>query len=74
MKKYILTVTCKSVRGIVAAISGSLAESGCNIIDSSQFDDLESGKFFMRVTFVSEEGLSLGESRRHSLPSRRSST
>jgi len=61
MKKYILTVTCKSVRGIVAAISGSLAESGCNIIDSSQFDDLESGKFFMRVTFVSEEGLSLGE-------------
>ncbi|PDV83360.1 formyltetrahydrofolate deformylase, partial [Rhizobium sp. H4] len=33
-------------------------EKGCNIIDSSQFDDLDTGKFFMRVSFISEEGLS----------------
>ena len=56
MTNYVLTVTCKSARGIVAAISGYLAGKGCNIVDSSQFDDLETGKFFMRVSFISEEG------------------
>ncbi|MCG5481427.1 MAG: formyltetrahydrofolate deformylase, partial [Ensifer alkalisoli] len=30
MNAYVLTVTCKSTRGIVAAISGYLAEQGCN--------------------------------------------
>lgn len=50
----VLTVSCKSKRGIVAAISGYLAERGCNIVDSSQFDDLETGRFFMRVGFVPE--------------------
>ena len=56
MTKYCLTVTCQSTRGIVAAISGFLAEQGCNITDSSQFDDMETGNFFMRVSFVSETG------------------
>ena len=57
MKSYVLTVTCRSTRGIVAALSGFLAEQGCNIIDSSQFDDLDTGRFFMRVSFISEEGI-----------------
>lgn len=56
MKKFVLTVTCRSTRGIVAAISGFLAEQGCNIVDASQFDDLGSGRFFMRIGFLSEEG------------------
>ena len=56
MKSYVLTVTCDSQRGVVAAISTYLAEQGCNITDSSQFDDMETGLFFMRVAFVSEEG------------------
>ncbi|XAZ23702.1 formyltetrahydrofolate deformylase [Sinorhizobium sp. B11] len=63
MTDYVLTVTCKSTRGVVAAISTYLAEKGCNIIDSSQFDDLDTGKFFMRVSFISEEGVSLAEIR-----------
>src|SRR5690606_15756506 len=57
MKSYVLTVTCNSTRGIVAAISGCLADMGCNIIDSSQFDDLGTGKFFMRISFISEGGV-----------------
>ncbi|NLR98026.1 formyltetrahydrofolate deformylase, partial [Rhizobium sp. P38BS-XIX] len=57
MKSYVLTVACKSTRGIVAAISNYLAEQGCNIVDSSQFDDLDTGMFFMRVSFISEEGV-----------------
>ncbi|WP_118134568.1 formyltetrahydrofolate deformylase [Oceanicella sp. SM1341] len=56
MTKYCLTVTCPSTRGIVAAISGFLAERGCNITDSSQFDDMETGNFFMRVSCTSETG------------------
>jgi formyltetrahydrofolate deformylase len=59
MTTYVLTVACTSKRGIVAAISGYLADKGCNIVDSSQFDDLETGKFFMRVSFISEEGESM---------------
>ncbi|MER8548880.1 formyltetrahydrofolate deformylase [Mesorhizobium sp. M1169] len=55
----ILTVKCNSTRGIVAAISTLLADSGCNIVDSSQFDDLDAGKFFTRVSFISEEGVKL---------------
>lgn len=50
MKSYVLTVTCKSTRGIIAAVSGYLAEKDCNIVDSSQFDDLETGLFFMTTT------------------------
>lgn len=56
MEKYILTVTCPSTRGVVAAISGYLAQRGCNITDSAQFDDPETGRFFMRVSFISEAG------------------
>ena len=59
MSKYCLTVTCPSTRGIVAAISTCLAGQGCNITDSSQFDDIETGRFFMRVSFVSETGATL---------------
>ncbi|AGT11408.1 formyltetrahydrofolate deformylase [Paracoccus aminophilus] len=58
MADQILTVTCPARRGIVAAISGMLAENGCNITDSAQFDDQENDRFFMRVSFKSEEGKS----------------
>ena len=61
MTSHVLTVSCQSTRGIVAAISGYLAGKGCNIVDSSQFDDLETGMFFMRVSFISEEGTSRAE-------------
>jgi len=57
MTSYVLTVACKSMRGMVAAISSYLAGQGCNIVDSSQFDDLDTGMFFMRVSFISEEGV-----------------
>ena len=61
MPNYVLTVTCRSTRGIVAAITGFLAEKGCYIVDSSQFDDLDTGMFFMRLTFVSQEGATIEE-------------
>ncbi|MDR6755606.1 formyltetrahydrofolate deformylase [Mycoplana sp. BE70] len=63
MKSYVLTVSCQSTRGIVAAITTYLAEKGCYIVDSSQFDDIETGLFFMRLTFISQEGATEGEIR-----------
>ncbi|CAN7691867.1 formyltetrahydrofolate deformylase [Pararhizobium sp. LjRoot238] len=59
MTSFLLTVSCKSTRGIVAAITGYLADEGCYITDSSQFDDMETGLFFMRLTFISQEGATL---------------
>ncbi|KEP70666.1 hypothetical protein DL1_16325 [Thioclava dalianensis] len=54
---YVLTVACPSTRGIVAGIANVLADQGCNITDSHQYDDLRTGQFFMRVNFVSETGV-----------------
>lgn len=66
MASYVLTVSCKSTRGIVAAITGYLAEKGCNIVDSSQSDDRGPGLFFMRLSFASEaRGVGKGLRRGH---------
>ena len=59
MSSFALTVKCPSTRGIVAAIAGYMVGNGCNITDSAQFDDMETGNFFMRVSFQSETGASL---------------
>jgi len=59
MHRFALRVRCTSTRGVVAAISTFLAANGCNITDSAQFDDSDTGNFFMRVSFRSEEGLEL---------------
>ncbi len=47
----ILTLSCPDRRGIVAAVSTFLAERDCNILDAQQYDDAETGAFFMRVVF-----------------------
>jgi formyltetrahydrofolate deformylase len=57
--RFALRVRCPSTRGIVAAITTYLAQQGCYIIDSSQFDDVETGNFFMRISLRSEEGRSM---------------
>jgi formyltetrahydrofolate deformylase len=59
MSSHVLTVSCPTGRGIVAGVAGYLAAHGCNITASSQFDDQETGRFFMRVRFLSEEGATL---------------
>jgi formyltetrahydrofolate deformylase len=35
----------------VAAVAGLLFENGGNILEAQQFDDIETGRFFMRVVF-----------------------
>jgi formyltetrahydrofolate deformylase len=46
---YNLILSCADRPGIVFAVSGVLAEAGCNIVDSQQYGNPESGRFFMRV-------------------------
>lgn len=47
----ILTLSCKDRPGLVAAVSRVLFEGGGNILEAQQFDDMQTGMFFMRVVF-----------------------
>ena len=52
----ILTLSCPDRPGIVARVSTLLFEHGANIVDAQQFDDAETGRFFMRVVFTPGPG------------------
>ncbi|RWL09291.1 MAG: formyltetrahydrofolate deformylase [Mesorhizobium sp.] len=47
----ILTLACPDRPGIVSGVAGVLFEAGCNILEAQQFEDVETGRFFMRVVF-----------------------
>jgi formyltetrahydrofolate deformylase len=49
--RHILTLSCVNRPGIVAKVSAALFDGGFNILDAQQFDDTETGDFFMRVSF-----------------------
>jgi formyltetrahydrofolate deformylase len=48
---YILTLSCPDRPGIVHAVSGFLFERGGNIEEAAQYNDPDTGLFFMRVQF-----------------------
>jgi formyltetrahydrofolate deformylase len=48
---YTLTLSCPDRPGLVAAVSTFLANNGCNILESQQFNDTIGRRFFMRVRF-----------------------
>ncbi len=48
---YILTLSCADRPGLVAAVSNTLFQQDGNILDAHQFNDKETGLFFMRVVF-----------------------
>ncbi|MEM6650579.1 MAG: formyltetrahydrofolate deformylase [Pseudomonadota bacterium] len=52
----ILTLVCPDQPGIVAAVTTFLADNGCNILQSAQFDDIATNRFFMRLCFSKEAG------------------
>jgi formyltetrahydrofolate deformylase len=49
--RHILTLSCANRPGIVAKVATALFDGGFNILDAQQFDDVETGDFFMRVEF-----------------------
>jgi formyltetrahydrofolate deformylase len=59
MTTYILTLSCTDRPGIVAAVASAISEHGGNIREAQQFNDSQTGNFFMRVEFDLDEA-SLG--------------
>ena len=49
---YILTLSCPDRLGLVHAVSGFLLERGGNIEEAAQYNDHDTGLFFMRVQFA----------------------
>jgi len=49
--RHILTLSCVNRPGIVAKVATALFGGGFNVLDAQQFDDVETGDFFMRVEF-----------------------
>ncbi|MFK0257532.1 formyltetrahydrofolate deformylase [Streptomyces sp. NPDC090445] len=58
-QQYVLTLSCPDKQGIVHAVSSYLFMTGCNIEDSRQFGDRDTGLFFMRVHFTAEPPVSV---------------
>jgi formyltetrahydrofolate deformylase len=49
MSEFVLTLSCPDRVGIVHAVAAYLHHADCNVLDSQQFGDRSSGRFFMRV-------------------------
>ncbi len=49
--QYVLAFSCPDRPGIVNAVSGLLFGHGGNILESQQYGDTETGRFFMRTVF-----------------------
>jgi formyltetrahydrofolate deformylase len=52
MTAYILNLSCPDRQGIVHAVSGFLLERKGNIEEAAQYNDHDTGLFFMRVQFA----------------------
>jgi formyltetrahydrofolate deformylase len=55
--RFVLTLSCVDRRGIVAAVANSIASQGGNIVESAQYGDAETERFFMRVSFSAPDAV-----------------
>ncbi|EST39442.1 formyltetrahydrofolate deformylase [Streptomycetaceae bacterium MP113-05] len=58
-EQFVLTLSCPDRKGIVHAVSSFLFMTDCNIEDSQQFGDHDTGLFFMRVHFSADPPVTL---------------
>jgi formyltetrahydrofolate deformylase len=49
---FILVLSCPDRPGVVAAVSAQIFATGGNILDSHQYNDPETDRFFLRTVFV----------------------
>ncbi|MBO9379207.1 formyltetrahydrofolate deformylase [Sphingomonas histidinilytica] len=54
---YVLTLSCPDQPGIVTRVTAELYSYRANIVEAAQFEDAETGRFFMRVVFSVPEGV-----------------
>jgi formyltetrahydrofolate deformylase len=62
-REFVLTVSCPDRPGLVFAVSSYFVQHRGNILSSQQFDDLSTGRFFMRVVVEIAGGGDLAELR-----------
>ncbi|ARU26182.1 formyltetrahydrofolate deformylase [Cellvibrio sp. PSBB006] len=63
VNEIVLTFSCQDSKGIVAAVATLFATLGFNIKESSQFEDVDRRRFFMRTVFECPAGYSLQQIR-----------
>ncbi len=54
---FVLLIASEDRKGIVAAVANSIVSQDCNIIESAQFGDDSTHRFFMRVAISGPEGM-----------------
>ena len=54
---FVLLISCQDRKGIVAAVASAILAQDCNIVESAQFGDVQTGRFFMRVALSGPPGL-----------------
>ena len=57
--RYLLTVACADRIGIVADVARFLSDHGCNILESTQYGDVDNNRFFYRTSFEAPAGTRL---------------
>jgi formyltetrahydrofolate deformylase len=50
-ERYVLILKCPDRKGVVAAVSGFLADNDASIVESNHFNDPMAGQFYMRTVF-----------------------
>ncbi|HVR91815.1 MAG TPA: formyltetrahydrofolate deformylase [Novosphingobium sp.] len=54
---FVLQISCVDCKGIVAAVAGAIFAQDANIVESAQFSDPHSGRFFMRIALAGAAGM-----------------
>ena len=57
--EFVLSIASEDRKGIVAAVANSIASQDCNIVESSQYGDGNTGRFFMRVAIAGPAAMSV---------------
>jgi formyltetrahydrofolate deformylase len=65
---YVLTLSCPDRIGLVAEVAAFLVAHDCTIVESSQFNDPENDRFFLRTAFRPTSGVNLQTLRRDFAP------
>jgi formyltetrahydrofolate deformylase len=54
---FVLLIASQDRKGIVAAVANSIVSQDCNIVESSQYGDETTGRFFMRIAISGPENV-----------------
>ena len=54
---FVLLIASEDRKGIVAAVAAVIVREDCNIVESAQYGDPKTGRFFMRVSIAGRDGM-----------------